>query len=521
MGKSQTLDLSGPEVKCIDLKSGVDGADVLFVYSGCDSAVYRNLSTWLKKEETRYLVFIEEQEEVFLKAKELPFAKDPKVRIYYYKKEAEEIFQHIAWEFVFLRFAYSIPSSTTKEAAEEFFVYLEHYHRGVDLLASDCEDMGLKVLSNAMKNLSAFPRSLLGGSLEGKCTGMPAIICGAGPSLNDVIPLLATLKDKAILIAGGSAVPALNAQGIIPHFAAGIDPQPPLNRFLNQDSFESPFFYQGRFCSDLLQRVHGPLLWMPDGGTYPLETWAYSECGLFAEKFDAGWTVSNFCTSLAAHLGCSTVIFVGMDFSRGPDTIYASQMPGDEHKDPWIELEKGKLYSKKDWLMSAEWMGAFAKKNPGIQWLNATMGGIDLPGIEKTSLEEIAANFLQQRWDVEGWVHSCLSKANATDVTLEKVADVRNRVKMSFEKSLEICDALLKVWEKHFPNSPLEQGEYAVLEIDLQQEICHSHFLMPLWNVWKRPILRSSFHALGQHIHQLLFFQKAIESHLPYLRSFP
>ena len=508
-----------PEMKLISPKASMDDVDVLLVFGSSDGAMYRSLSSWLKKGDNRFLIFIEEREELFLKAKEAAFAKDPKVRLFYYKRGDEEIFQQIAWEFVFLRFAYAEVSAPLRGEAEEFFLQMEHYHRGVDLLASDSEDMGLKVLSNAMKNLFVLPQSKLGGSLEGKCRGMTAVICGAGPSLREAMPLLESLKEKAILFAGGSAVCALNANGINPHIYANIDPEPPYKRFFVQDSFEIPFFYQGRFSSDLLQTVHSPLLWMPDSGSYPLETWLAAECGVFAERFDAGWTVANFCTSLAAYLGYSTIIFVGMDFSCGPDAIYASKIPGDENRDGLIELEKNKLYSKRDWLMAAEWMSVFAKKNPAIQWINATAGGIDLPGIERKTLFEVAES-LDHASDIAALVYSLEALAAPSNVTLEKVRDVRKKVVTSFEKTLSLCEALLKMWEKSFPNSPLELGEYAALEHDLEQEICASHFLIPQWSVWKRPILRSSFHELGQHIHRLLFFKQAIEMHLPYLRSF-
>jgi hypothetical protein len=520
VGQALMKDLLVPELKIVDLKSRIDHADVLLVFGVGGGEIYHSLSSWLKKGEGRFLIFIEEREEVFLKAKGHSLAKDSQVHLFCFKKGDEEIFQQIAWEFVFLRFAYAVLDAGSSEAAREFFLQMEHYHRGVDLLASDCEDGGLKVLTNAMKNLSALPFSKLGQSLEGKCAGMPAIVCGAGPSLNSAIPLLSALKDRAIIIAGGSSVLALNAQGIAPHIFASIDPQPPYRRFLEQESFEVPFFYQSRFCRDLLQRVHGPLLWMPDGGSYPIEAWLAAECGIFAERFDAGWTVSNFCTSIAAHLGCSTVIFVGMDFSCGPKEIYASKISGDENRDSLIELEKDKLYSKRDWLMSAEWTVTFARKNPEIQWINASTGGIDLLGIEHKPLSEVAEALLLEQWDVEGMVHSLVSGAQATNVTFEKVSNVRKMVKESFEKSLSLCDALLKVWEKHFPHSPLEKGEYAVLDHELEQEICNRHFLTPLWSVWKRPILRTSPHPLGQHLHRLLFLKKALEMHLPHLRSF-
>lgn len=507
------------EVKLVDLKGKLEDFDVLCVFGVGNGALYRTLSPWLKKSDQRYLVFIEENEESFLNAKDTPLAEDPRVRLLYWKKGEEEIFQQIAWEFVFLRFGYAVLESSQAELAQHFFAQLEHYHRGVDLLASDCEDMGVKVLTNALANLQHFPRAKLGLALEGKCRGMTAIVCGAGPSLNQVVPVLATLKDKAVIIAGGSAVRALNVHGIQPHLCAYIDPEPPQSRFLAQDNFEIPFFYQGRVSHELLSKVHAPLIWMPDGGNYPLEGWLSAECGIFAEKFDGGWTVANFCAALTAHLGFSTVIFVGMDFSCGPEQIYAGNIPGEENQSALIELEKGKLYSKKDWLMSAEWMGSFTGCYPQTQWLNATSQGIDIPGVMRKSLSE-CATLLGQQWDISGITQTLVQAAPSLSVSSEKVAEVRKNVKKSFEKSAQLCDNMLKVWEKYYPHSPLEKGEYAVLDVEIEQEICYRYFLAPLWNVWKRPILRTSFHPLGQHLHRLLFFKKAIEMHLLQLRSY-
>jgi hypothetical protein len=520
VGELLTKDLLISGVKLVDLKAKIDGVDVLLVFGVGDGSIYRTLSSWLKREEGRFLVFIEEREEAFLGAKELPLFKDPKVRLFYLKKGDEQIFQQIAWEFVFLRFAYAAVDTLCQETAQEFFLQMEHYHKGVDLLASDCEDMGLKVISNAIGNLSFLPKAKLGQSLAGKCAGKPAIVCGAGPSLNSSLSLLLALQDRAIIIAGGSAVQALNVHGVNPHICAHVDPQPPHRRFLGQRSFEAPLFYQGRFSCDLLQWVHAPLLWMPDAGNYPLEAWLAAECGIFSESFDAGWTVSNFCTSLASHLGCSAVIFVGMDFSCGPQEIYASQILGDEHSEALIALDKDNLYSKRDWLMSADWMGAFARKNPAVHWINASAAGLELSGIERKALSEVAETLLVEQWDVGGFIHALVSQAQPADVAFEKVRNVRKNVKESFEKSALLCEAMLKVWEKHFPNSALEKAEYALLDHEIEQQVCNRLFLTPLWSVWKRPILRTSFHPLGQHVHRLLFFKKAIEMHLPYLRSF-
>lgn len=501
-------------------KTSIEGIDALFIFGVGEGNLYSHLASWLKKAEQRYLIFIEPEEEIFLKAREYPLSKDPKVRLLYWDGRAEEIFQQLGWEYVFLRFGYALGEGHPKELAEMFFSRLEHYHRGINLLASDCEDRGVKVLTNVLKNLTYLPTSRLGQSLEGKCAGIPAIVCGAGPSLNQAIPLLKACKEHSLVIAGGSAARALNAQGIEPHLHAHLCPHALLSRFLEQGSFEVPFFYQGRLSSDLLARVSGPLFWMADGGNYPLEGWIAAECGIFTERFDGGWSVANFSTALAAHLGCNPIIFVGMDFSCGPDVIYASDIAGQENREELIEIEKGTLYSKRDWLMSAEWISSFTSSHGKIEWINGSSQAVGIEGIEHFSLDQIEKKIPFVQRDMEGIIQLLVSEAPFSQVTFEKVADVRRRILESFEKSDLFCDRLLKVWEKYYPNSPLETGEYAVLELEFEQEICHRYFLTPLWDVWKRPILRASFHPLGQHVHKILFFKKAIEMHLPHLRSF-
>lgn len=493
----------------------LEDIEVLFVYGSAGEP--GPFSSWLKQKETRYLVFVEEEESLFLAAKENPFFNDSRVRLFYFTEEDEGIFSGLAWEFVFMRFGYCCQDSEKGERASTFFARLEHFHRGVDLLASDSQDMGLKVLKNAFSNLDHLPRSKLCDSLKNACAGMPAILCGAGPSLESALPLLESLGDRALVIAGGSAVKALNARGIASHLYLNVDPEPPYRRFLEQDQFSQPFFYQGRLSSELLSMVQGPLVWIPDSGSYPLENWLAAECGIFTEPFDSGWTVSNVAASLAAHLGCSPIICVGMDFSCGPKSMYASNLDPEQNANELIEIDNG-VFSKKDWVMSAEWMGSFAAKHPQLEWINASAEGIELRGFKKLSIQQ-AVDKIGAAVDIEGHLHAQIARAAPSGASLEKVKAVKSSLVQSFEKCSTLCDELLKVWEKYYPHSPLEKGDYALLDVELDQQVCFRYFLLPLWNVWKRPILRSTIHPLEQQIHRLLFFKRAIEAHIPYLRG--
>lgn len=504
----------------LDLKGDLSQVELICVYGIGDGAVYRQLRSWLQKEEQRFVLFIEDDEEHFLKMKDASWAKDPKVRLFFYQEGYEELFKEIAWEFLFLKFGFFATAEYADKKGEkmiEIFSKVEHYHRGIDLIASDFQDMGVAVLKNVMGNQKKLASSLLGQSMEGMCRQIPAIICGAGPSLNQQIPLLASLQDRAMIFAGGSAVTALTKQGVSPHFCAHFDPDPPRDRFLQQDAAEIPHFYQSRFSSSLLNLVHAPLLWMAEGGNYPIEKWLKERYSIPFSAFDSGWTVANFCTAAAVLLGCNPIIFVGMEFSCQSDQVYAAGMQADEHKDGFIEVqnsEGGRLFTKNDWMMSADWQSALAQKHPQIQFLNATPHGLNIQNAEKISLNEAASAYLQRQYDLSGAVHALLQRAKRANVEEAAGQESSEMLIQSYKQCDKVCDGLLKLWEKHYPKSPMEKGEYAAAQHDLEKEVAFQMVLDPLWQIWKRPILRSSNHPLGNHVHRLLFFKRAIEANL-------
>ncbi len=507
-------------VPLLDLKGDLSQVELICVYGIGDGAVYRQVRSWLQSQEQRFLVFLEEDEEHFLKMKEASWTKDPKVRLLFYQEGSDELFKEIAWEFLFLQFGfYATPESVEKkgERIVEVFSKVEHFHRGIDLIGSDFQDMGVAVLGNMAANQYKLAGSLIGQSLKGMCRQIPAIICGAGASLDRQAPLIASLQDQALLFAGGSAVTALTKQGISPHFCAHFDPNPPRLRFLQQDAAEIPHFYQSRFASSLLNCIHAPLLWMADGGNYPLEKWLREGYGIDFPSFDAGWTAANFCTAAAMLLGCSPIIFVGMEFSCSADAVYAGGMQADEHQGKFVEVEQSdgrRLMTKNDWMMSAEWLGALAKENPDVHFLNATTQGLDIPHVEKGALDEFASQFLQRQFDLSGVVHAVLQRAGRPRADRSKVDERVGVLRSSYTQCDQLCNQLLSLWEKHYPGSPIEKGEYAAALHDLESEAAFQMVLDPLWQIWKRPILRASNHPLGQHLHRLLFFKRAIEANL-------
>ncbi len=457
----------------------------------CDEPLWRRLEKWLNKKADRTLLLLESDATALR-------AQHPQVRRV--SPSDEERLRQLAWELVFLRFGYVA-------AAEADITLIEHYRQGVALLASDTKDLGVRVVSNAVRNLQMLPRSLFGPALKGSCSGLTAVICGAGPSLDAQVPHLRALEDKALLIAGGSALAALKAHGLKPHLAAFLDPDPPPQRFQPQHTDAMALFYQSRLSSAFLHQVSIPLVWMPSTGNYPIESHLASQCGFTAEPFDAGWTVANFAIAVALHLGCSRIILCGIDCSCGPKAIYAASMPGSEHAGQLIELEKGKLYSRTDWLMSAAWIRSQVAARPDVEWINTSQPAEALLQMKASPLDSLSL----PSSDIRGKVSSLLAQGSSFRTSPEQVAAVVHTFKQSSSSALSRCESLLRVWEKMHPQSPLESLEYRALTSALEQEEIARHFLLPLWDIWRHSILRGVTHPMGQELHRLLFFKQALE----------
>ena len=472
-------------------------SDVICIYSALSQ--YEELKLWLEKGD-RMLLFIEEDEQEFMRAKQLELAQNPKVRLFYHQKTNSDLLREIAWEFLYLKMSYF----TASDVGKAFFAELKSFQTAAHLLASDWSDCGEKVIHNLLSNLSYLNTSLLGTSLKDACRGVPAVVCGAGPTLNQAIPHLKHLKERALIFAGGTALTALSIQGILPHCAASIDPDPPEARFLQHSCFETPFFYQSRFSAQLLSKVHAPCIWMPGSGNYPLEEWLSHRCGIEELSFESGWTVATFCLAVTLHLGCDPIILTGMDFSSSGSQIYASGIDGQEHK---VDAESH--YTKADWSMSAEWIALSAAAHPTRTWINTSTKST-LQGIEHLPLEAVAARHLQKSYDIDGYLHQLLIQS-ASAAAGVKTSAIVDELKQSFTSTLQLCDQLLALWQKHFPASPLENPEYTLLESQLESEIVYSHFLSSLWKMWKTPMLRKEPHPLARALHRLLFFKTTLD----------
>jgi hypothetical protein len=407
---------------------------------GWDEALYKEALSWVDDDRGVAIVSDMERE-----------SSDPRVKIYCIDSplQMEGIAKKIGWSAV-LKKLYVIGDGYFKEA-------LERCHLAAHLILSEAADYWIGALKNARDNDKPYRRGM---ALRGAFEGVPALIVGAGPSLEKNGHLLREFEKRGLVLAGGSA---LNAIDIEPHFGASIDREAPYRQFKMQPFSEVPFFYQSRMNPDNFSLLHAERILFPDSSSSAIN-WLYGE-----DPFDGGWTVGNFLTAIAVHMGCSPVVFVGMDLCYENGRKYA-QIHGDV---PDGLVEARGAITQRDWLMSALWIENLAK---GRKFLNATEGGIlQLPEMK---LEEVLAG-LPERLGLRRQVHDAVQ-------TLPVGARARR-----------------KEWDISFRKCKKKRG-------DLADEVVYQELLFPLWQIWK-PIFEREGGDL--ELHRTLFFQKVLEEY--------
>ncbi len=272
-----------------------------------------------------------------------------------------------------------------------------------------------RYLLQTLGNLPVILRESNAAQLDALFTGVPAVVVGAGPSLDENVRALARLQDRAVIIAADTTVRPLLAAGVRPHLVVGVDPAELNARHVSgvdgldetwlvgEGSLHPSAFgsFAGRTFTFKVSR-HEPWPWLEGqgAGRGTLRAWG----SVVTSAFD-----------LALRLGCSPVVFAGLDLAYTHERPYCSNTLYDT---TWRDV----LMSCNNWTFEELVADYFANRTtswePDLRgtpvrtapqllsfrnWLldqmatpsdrrfvNATGGGLLYgPGVEQASLDEV------------------------------------------------------------------------------------------------------------------------------------
>lgn len=249
---------------------------------------------------------------------------------------------------------------------------------------------------NLQKNLE---RSSLANDLFGTMKNIPAIICGAGPSLANDIDNLREFHDKALIIAGGATITALSHYNYTPHLYLSADPSDvELQRLRRHNAFEIPLIYLPSVKPEILSCINAPRLYLCGADKNELKGFFERHINLANLPSWHSYSISSISLDIACHLGCNPIILAGVDMAFTNNKHYSGDLVStipEQKNSRWYETTKAKdihgnpITSQWCWIMESDFLSSYIYKYPQTIFINATRGGIGVQGFPNVNLTEL------------------------------------------------------------------------------------------------------------------------------------
>lgn len=437
--------------------------DVLMVYGVGLGYYYDAVKSWLHAKPNRFLVFLEDDYEVMrsvLSTQRGTEILEDRQAWLFFVDEKGFTFRTLALTLVLKPYLYTTSNFYQRTRPRQAETIHARLIADMNIRLASVEEYrtsGRLFFANFFHNLMQIPSSYYGNALFGKFKNIPAIICGAGPSLAKNIDLLPALRQRALIFAGGTAMNAVNSISFLPHFGVGLDPNPPqIARLIMNQAYTVPYFYRTRMQHTALDLIQGERLYTTGTAGYYIGRW-FDECmGIAGIDLSEGWNVINFSVSLAWALGCNPIIFTGLDLAYSDTQSYCPGIlnhPLHDRKGQFrtksvnqelishLDINGKKVWTQWKWIAEAFWFIQFAKLNPNITFINATEGGIGFTGIPNMTLDEVSTRYLDKEYDLAATVHTAIQNAPMpSSATQSALVEAMNTLRESLIK----CHTSLK-----------------------------------------------------------------------------
>jgi len=468
-----------------------ENRDLLYVYGFCS---LKHIMPWLKKSKIRKVVFLEDDiseiYEFLTSSEATAILKNPQVFFHFLLSSKNSILS-IVEHYVAKKM--TVLCSTRKGKKSQYFQKIKN-----ELLHKSAWNYGWHLeslhyyhhLENFVLKLPFLQNSFHAIDLRGKFKDIPAVICGGGPSLQKSKKMLKKVKNKALILAGGSSFTFLNDMGIKPSFAIAVDPNiEEYKRFQTRNSWNIPLIYTMRLYHKVLYAFQAPLgLFWANTGDF-MENFLRTQIDIPKCKYQLQ-TETNSVIGLnllfAYLLGCNPIIFCGFDLAYFKDNKYGSSILKDDDKEKTIFLQQVALSKDKKtnigWQMDANAVSAFIKDNGKKILLNVS-NGMNIEGVLATSWEKILSEHLKSNYDIDHLVKSAINSSNKI-LEEEKIEKMVKELFFSFKRCNKLIQKISKIIEEK--KAKTIPAEVALEEIELSQEMAFKYFLFDILSQLKK-----------------------------------
>ncbi|TFG83861.1 MAG: DUF115 domain-containing protein [Spirochaetales bacterium] len=247
--------------------------------------------------------------------------------------------------------------------------------------------------------------------LRGRFSGMPALVLAAGPSLDDVLPVLPELRDRAVVICVDTALRSALGAGIQPDFVVVVDPQ-----YWNARHLDRCLSPQSILVTEAA--VWPSVFRMPFRATYlcsslyPLGRYLEARSGPPKGSLGAGGSVATSAWDFARLLGCAQIYLAGLDLSfpggrtharasffeqralgcgnrlvPGSHALFSAMRGGQPY--PATANDGTRVISDRRLSLYSWWFSSRSALYPGTATMNMSEHGLAVPGLPYVPLTRL------------------------------------------------------------------------------------------------------------------------------------
>lgn len=330
-----------------------------------------------------------------------------------------------------------------------------------------------KLYDNLKPNFLRISESFNLSQWHNAFANIPAIVCGAGPSLSTIQEKLQAQKGKALIFAGGSTITALNAMNITPDLAFAVDPnEEEFTRLMFHTSHDTPLIYMPRVQPDIFSTHAGPIGYLAANCGGPIEAWLQEELKIQAGEVLKGlseeaMSVTCIAVRTAVFLGCNPIVFAGIDLSFAQGKRYAEGVISALHTSlevdaSEIRYERGGKETTIRWIMEADVLAKIAAQFPDRSFIDGSGVGLPIEGV--TVCKDFASNW-HSVYDLKSMVHERVIQSSFP-ITRE---EIENKLREFTESMIRVEGILRELVEQR----EMPRYRKILLESDLEGEIAY------------------------------------------------
>ncbi len=239
--------------------------------------------------------------------------------------------------------------------------------------------------------------------LRGALRDVPAILCGAGPSLDSQLAALATCRSHSLIIGCGSGALALQRARIRPHAVSAICPlRASFERWQQLDTLTTPALSCLRLFPGVDQLMAGPRIHLTGLSSAASTLWVEKSLGFEHGELSYGNSVLTATLRACFLMGCNPIYLAGVDLCYGPaghkyaagiDQIRAKGMGSDLLAPLIAPGVQGPVMTNWSWLTEKGYLGEMIAANPDHVVKRCGSRGLEIAGLGQGSLK---------RWSKKG-----------------------------------------------------------------------------------------------------------------------